>query len=863
MAWAKLQVPRIRFERFGVDATLDWTTVKAVKFVFTCVAGSTGQAKFDDLFVTAGADGQALTGVFRARYKYIFNDESITDESLPSPVSDKVGLTAEALNFVIPQASAIAMDPQTTEVWPYIWSASMGAYYRTINPIGMNRAKKSLNEWGAFLADGTISADDRIRILTIGRCVGRRYIPGTDPIYIVTTPGNSSPVDTTNTSTAASVDSTFGDAPTSGPTVGVGACSWDFNLTQNSQVLFNFTPLVGTPSSITSIILNATLRDPGGQPACTYSFVIKISGVTYTASAQSFDGSDLLGHNVTRTFTTSPATGVAWTAAERNGAAFGILAYDLLSDSFEMTAMTLTNNYVLPGGVSSTAVAKNVLTFNIQTSETELLLYNKQLDTGRETVPDDILGIVGSHFDRTLCLTPEFLYFSDPGRPGIYPALQAIKLSDGVNEENLWIHKGAGAVYVGTTKDIYRLEGDLTAFPNGTLNALLRALNIGSPPVCPAIAYEGNALCYLASDGPRMLMGEVSTSLQGDLSLLLRGIERYGVLPISTAGRHRLAMADGYLYWAIPPAYEVNRRVSVSEFLPDPDGTLTPSDKRRILTVGRGVASTSTIIRYTFDTGKWSYRPYSKVFSSLARTIEGTVVGGTSSGDVITLDTGTEDDGQPIFIELQTAQMDDKKPNSRKVPFDLALRMDTGGDIVDIAIHLDGSDTAADTFQASTSGQQVYVRSIADLDPFRRIQLRISGQVSAFKLWDWNISYRDMPQHHYHVDTGNVTTGKEYVRWFREITLLARTDFDLEVDVYFDDVLATTEPLVAVAGVNHTYRIPLVRGVKGKQPRVVIRTTADASAGEDGFELYWVQWKMMKSGNETQNPVYKWSMVTK
>ena len=73
MAWAKLQVPRIRFERCGVDATLDWTTVKAVKFVFTCVAGSTGQAKFDDLFVTAGADGQALTGVFRARYKYIFN----------------------------------------------------------------------------------------------------------------------------------------------------------------------------------------------------------------------------------------------------------------------------------------------------------------------------------------------------------------------------------------------------------------------------------------------------------------------------------------------------------------------------------------------------------------------------------------------------------------------------------------------------------------------------------------------------------------------------------------------------------------------------------------------------------------------
>jgi hypothetical protein len=290
---------------------------------------------------------------------------------------------------------------------------------------------------------------------------------------------------------------------------------------------------------------------------------------------------------------------------------------------------------------------------------------------------------------------------------------------------------------------------------------------------------------------------------------------------------------------------------------------LSPSGKRRIITIGRGGVFTSVILRYTFDTGKWSYRPYSRQFSSLTRTLAGDVVGGTSSGDVIKLDTGTGDDSAPIYIDLMTSQNDDNKPLSRKVPFDLAIRMDTGGDLVDIAVHLDGSETAATSFQASTDGQEVYTKSISTLDKFRRIQLRFSGQLTTFKLCDWNISYRDMTQHHYHVDTGNVQTGSEYLHWFREIRLLIQSDYDLEVDVYFDDVLTSTEPVVVEVGKTQVYSIPLGRGVRGQQPRIAVRTKADPSAGEDGFELYWVEWRVRPSGNETQKTVIRWSAVSK
>ena len=863
MGWIKMSVPRIRFTRIGNDDSLDWSVVRGVKFVYESVAGSTGSIRFDDLFVTAGADGRALTGSFRARYKYIFNDEKFTDESLPSPVSDKIGLTAEAIQIVIPRETAMAMDTQVTAIWPYIWSAPMGGFYRTIDEFSMNRSQMTVNEWGAFQPDGIIDAYDRLRIITVGLAYGRRYTPGDDPVSEVSVSTGTADVAVSDTSAPASISYTAGD----GYTVVVSPQSVRWSTpTGTEYITWVMDALPVSQATITSVTTSLSISNQGYDPGGVFGYfhMCRIGGVNYYGTEKLCDVG--ASASSTQAWDTNPATTAAWTLAELSSATFGasIEYYGPAVTRLDCTCNVRANSYNTPGGSGNTVISRNKLTFNIQTSEAELLLRNDLLDTGRVTVPDNIIGIVGKHYDRTLCLTTDYLYFSDPGRPGVYPQLQRIKIADGVNEEALWIHKAAGAIYVGTTKDIYRIDGDLTPYPNGTLNVTLRGLNLGSPPVDSSLAFEGNALVYRASDGPRMLVGEISTPLSGDLSLLLRGMERHGIPAIPTTGRHRMAMADGYLYWAIPPVYATDRRVSAGEWLSgEIDGILTPTKKRRVATVGRGSCFTSVILRYNFATQKWSYRPYSRVFHALARTAAGAVVGGTSSGDVITLDTGTQDDSQAIPFEMWSTFQDNNKPNSRKIPFDLSIRMDTGGASVNVSVHLDGSETAATTFQASTSGQEVFVKSIADLDPFRRIQIRIEGASSTFKLYDWNVSYRDMPKHHYHVDTGNVPTGAEYVRWVRELRFLARTDYNLEVDVYFDDVLATTEPVVAVAGEDHTYRVPLVRGVKGKQLRVVIRTTADAAAGENGFELYWVKWTLMKSGNEIQAPSVVWNMAAK
>lgn len=864
--WQKMSIPRIRFTRIGNDETLDWSTVKAVRFRYTAIPGATGVADFDTLQVTAGADGNALTGVFRVRYKFVFEDGTFTDESLPSPTSDKVGLSAEAIQIQIPQASAIAMDPQTTAIWPYIWSASMGAYYRTINPLSMNRAKKTLFEWGAFIPDGVISSDDRLRILTIGRCYGRRYTPGTDPIYIVTTPGDSTPIPTTSTAETSSVGAVVGSAPTSGPTTGAGGglIYWDFVLNQDSYVLFNVDPLQGSPTSVTSVTVNASIRDPRGQNPFRYGFIIGSGGaILYNTGVLTVDASDQGFHAVTITWTNNPITSLPFTVAERNSYQFGIYFPYVGSDSAENNVLNLTDSYVLPGGASSTVTAKNVLTFNIQTSESALLQRNERLDTGREAPPDDIIAIIGSHFTRTLCLSNDYLYISDPGKPSLYPIFQSIKVSDGINERNLWMYKASGSVYIGTTKDIYRLNGSLVEFPNGTLDATLIAMNIGSPPIDSAVAFEGNSLVYRASDGPRILIGEQSQPLRGDLNLLLLGQDRHGVPAIDNgSGRHRLAMSNGYLYWAVPPQTTEERRVTIGEWLIPPDGEISASDRRRILTVGRGSVQEGSILRYHFPTQRWSRRPYSRVFRSLTRGLQGQVYGGTGASEVVKLETGTQDNGRDIPVTILTTQQDDAAPLSRKVPFDLSIRMDTGGNTAIIGVYLDGADTPSLTFEASTTGQQIYKKTISSLAHFRRIQLKFEGEFSTFKLYDWNVSFRPMPQHHYYLDTGNVDVGNEY-QWYREITLLVKSDNDLNVDVYFDDVLLSSNTVTVTPGVSTQYQIPLGRAIRGRQPRVVISTTADPSANEDGFECYWVQWKVRESGNVSQKKIIKWSSVTK
>ena len=852
MSYQKYIVPRIRFNRYGNDQSRDWSTVRAVKFVFRFVAGSTGVSKFDDLVVRVGADGKALTGAFRSRYKFIFDDGQFTDESLPSPVSALVGLSAEALQFQIPRDTAIAMDTQVTEVWPYIWSARMGDYYRTLNPISLNRSTRTLNEWGAFQPDGIISAKDRLRILTIGRCPGRRYTPGTDPVTSVSVAGGGS-VAASTSATYASVGYNSGDGYSgSGPLF-----YWD-PVTGDEVIAFNVSSLPVTDATGISVAVSLTFTvTRSGSSSNSFLHVCRIGGVTYSQTSPSIYTS-AGSYSSSYTWTTDPSTGAAWTVAGRNAAQFGV-RFNTDDDvtRIDITAWSATDSYTT-AGTGNTVVTRNSLTFTIQTSEAELLLRNDRLPVNRNPPPDNIVSIVGNHFTRTLCLATDGLYISDPEHPSQFPLFQFIKIGDGTNEQNLWMHKAGGAVYIGTTVDIYRLDGDLTEYPNGTLNATLRALNVGSPPVSPAFAYEGNALVYLAADGPRAMVGENSQALRGDLELLGLGHTRYGVPPFKPSeGRHRMAMSGGYLYWIIEPDDDGTARFSAGQYLAGE--TASPSSRRRLLTFTHKRGSATVIYRYDFVASRWdritydTMRPY-----SITRGLNGDVLVGTKAGALTRINHGTLDNSSNIPVVLLTTNQDSGNPD-RKVPLNLSLRIDTGGADAAVRVFLDGE--FATTLTVNTTEESVWIGSLGDLDPFRRVQLQITGSFPRFKLYEWSVAHRNLPQHMYRFDTGPIALGNDDLRWFREIRILAQAASDFVCEVYFDDELAATETLTAESGVATVYRISLPRGTKGRQPRIVLYTTASAAATDAGFEVYWIKARTMGAGTESANLVSIWRMA--
>ena len=282
-----------------------------------------------------------------------------------------------------------------------------------------------------------------------------------------------------------------------------------------------------------------------------------------------------------------------------------------------------------------------------------------------------------------------------------------------------------------------------------------------------------------------------------------------------------MAMSKGYLYWVLPNTDTESRRVSVSEILGAADGEITAGNRRRIATLGfGGGAAAGNVLRYDFPNSKWTRRRYPNTLTSITRDMSGEIRAGSYVGEVLKLNSGTQDDTANIPVNVLTAQLDAAKPLSRKVPFDLSIRMDTGGSDVTVGVYLDGAIIPATTFTANTDGPLVWKQDISSLASFRRAQLRFTGAPAAFRLWDWNLSYRDMPQHHYHVDTGNVATGSDYVRWFREVLILARSQNDLFVDIYFDDVLYSSNPVTVTAGLTQTHRFSTGLGTKGRQPRV-------------------------------------------
>ncbi len=348
-------------------------------------------------------------------------------------------------------------------------------------------------------------------------------------------------------------------------------------------------------------------------------------------------------------------------------------------------------------------------------SDIDVMTINVKLEADNATPPDNIIGIAGPYFDRVFCLTSSgYLYPSRRLNPDSFSTGQAIRVT-GADETPLWIRRGFGGLYIGTSKDIYTLEGDGSEQPDGSVNFIKREQNVDHPPINDAVVASGSLLIYFAEDGWRAMTGSGSQSLTGMTSLFYRGQTRHGRGPVNTmTGRFRAAISKGQLVTMFPENTETTSTARVARQAP------------------------------AHDAG-WYYHVYPQAFRTIYREPDGTLLAGDTAGYVWQLDTGTTDGGTKIPIVIWTKIDDDNQAFKRKDPWDLRARLDTGGDTVTIAIHQDGSSSPAGTVPATLTGESIATGSLEGYAACQQIQLRMTGTLAMFRLYSFAVAYRDHP----------------------------------------------------------------------------------------------------------------------
>ncbi len=376
---------------------------------------------------------------------------------------------------------------------------------------------------------------------------------------------------------------------------------------------------------------------------------------------------------------------------------------DLLTEGIFFRVKTATVSGT--GGVTVTDDVRSVIAQTI----------NIPLQIDNERPPDNIIAIVGPHYDRTLVLTSDgMLHPSRKLDPDAFSAGQAIDVC-GDDETPYWMLRALTDIYVGTSKDIYRLDGTGAEHPDGSIDYTLRPLSMDHRPLNAGLAHEGDQIVFFSDDGWRAMQGGGSSSLTGMTSLLYRGQTRHEVSPVNVAGgRFRAALAGGQLV------------------------AITPE--------GVSTSSSGVLYRHVFAGPRWYRHVYNRNWRSLYREPDGTLIAGDDGGHVLVLDTGTEDEGEgPLTVTCWTKVDDLDLPYQRKKAGDFTWRSETGGGTSHLAVHLNGSDTAVISLDAVRTTMGVLAFSLADIPILKQIQIRITGTLPSFHLYDFGLQFRERP----------------------------------------------------------------------------------------------------------------------
>lgn len=484
-----------------------------------------------------------------------------------------------------------------------------------------------------------------------------------------------------------------------------------------------------------------------------------------------------------------------------------------------------THGFTIAQGSGS---ASADLVFTINKSELEALIENESLEPGAVPIPDDIVAIAGPWHGRMFMLTSEgWLYVTSQKRPSSTSVYHAVDLRK--YGTPYWLAGTSSGIVAGFSDDIVRIAGTGDeAEDKVTVDLYGDPLNVGNPPVDAAFATDGNAILYRSADGLMLLAGSTLTPIPSQgTSLLWRGITCHGVSALDTStGRFRLGVDNHRVYMLAPEGTDGEDTDPTAIWRFDPQAS----------------------------PAQWSRLAYPFVPLSIFRENAGPLLVGSDEGSIHEIETGTQDAGVNIDVNIRTPWESGGNPLARKVAADFQMNVATGGGSGTVTFYKDGdAATAVTTATPQTSLFQTFRAALTAFGTFRTARVVLTGSFAKLVLGFFNITYRPLPQMVMVLDTGYVVppNGAD-MAWVTELLLDCQSPSDLQIEVYKDDTLFDTIDVAVTPNKRTTYRKSTARGTKARRLRFVVKTTASAAAGSVGFEAYSLKARFRGTGNLTE-----------
>lgn len=168
--WGRLVCTRGQFKRIGSTAGRGWDTVRGFKVIYTTRRGSISSATFADAIIIGGG-ARTLTGTFRCVLRAVRNFDQYYELSPPSDASASINLNHQTLQITIPGTMLSTIDPQSDQLWVYLFGGWLDAYYRFAVVSSTVRGGQTLEELKAPVGSNFDSAGKRMRVPSWGHAL--------------------------------------------------------------------------------------------------------------------------------------------------------------------------------------------------------------------------------------------------------------------------------------------------------------------------------------------------------------------------------------------------------------------------------------------------------------------------------------------------------------------------------------------------------------------------------------------------------------------------------------------------------------------------------------------------------------------